>query len=74
MMVLWWGHFLWFWGLTSANEWPYLLWSGSGSDLTRLAIAGIGLMIVRQRSQHHRELKDMHERHHRELMGGNENA
>lgn len=75
MIALYWDHFLWFWGLTSGSEWPYLLWSGAGSDLLRLAlIAAIGKHI-QQTAKHHHEIKEMHERHHREIMGqGNELA
>jgi hypothetical protein len=68
MIAVWWGHVMWFWGLTSASEWPYLFWSGAGSDLTRLALIGGMIKIVQQQAQHHHEMKQMHERHHKELM------
>jgi hypothetical protein len=76
MIALYWDHFMWFWGLTNGAEWPYLLWSGSGSDVLRIAlIASIfsgSERLVRQRALHHRELREMHERHHSEIMGKTE--
>jgi hypothetical protein len=64
---------MWFWGLTSANSWPYLLWSGAGSDFLRLALIASAFRVtdkvIAQRHEHHKELKAMHERHHKELMG-----
>lgn len=76
MIPLWWDHLMWFWGLTSGSEWPYLFWSGAGSDLTRLALIVSIAKLVEQKTRHHREMKDMHERHHKELMskGGDEDA
>lgn len=68
MIAMWWGHFMWFWGLTNGSEWPYLLWSGSGSDVVRLALLAGLIKGLHQQVKHHKELKDMHERHHREMM------
>lgn len=62
------GHIMWFWGLTTANGWPYLFWSGAGSDLARLALLAGLVKGLQQQVKHHKELKAMHERHHRELM------
>lgn len=63
----------WFWlhaGLSSANSSWYLFWSGIGADWTRLLTLGGVITLVRQKAKHHAEIKDLHERHHRELVGG----
>ena len=66
-------HWLWVHGgLSSPNSPWYLFWSGIGADWTRLLTLGGVVTLVRQ----HAKLKDMHERHHRELtkdkLGGTE--
>lgn len=57
-------------GLSSPSGPWYLFWSGIGADWTRLLTLGGVITLVRQRTVHHRELKNMHERHHRELIRG----
>lgn len=61
--------FLFHAGLTSANSPWYLFFSGIGGDWTRLLAVGAIYKLYTQRARHHEELKDMHERHHRERMG-----
>lgn len=67
-------HVAWFLGLTNASGWPYLLWSGAGADLCRLALVGGAFKIVTQRAEHHKQLMEMHERHHREAQDSARNG
>jgi heme exporter protein D len=53
--------------LDPGSPW-YLFYSGIGADWTRLLLLGGIVHSVRARTRHHREIRDMHERHHREHM------
>lgn len=59
-------------GLSSPSSPWYLFWSGIGADWTRvfssLAILGGVTKVIQQRAKHHSEIKEMHERHHREML------
>lgn len=55
-------------GLTDPSSSWYLFFSGIGGDWTRLLAFGALVKLYKQREQHHAELKDMHERHHRERL------
>lgn len=59
-------------GLSSANSPFYLFWSGVGSDLARLALLGGVLRLIERSAHHHKELLELHERHHRERITMNE--
>lgn len=62
-------HWLYYYGgLASPSYAWYLFWSGIGADWTRLLAVGSLLGLLRQRAKHHAEMKELHERHHRELM------
>lgn len=59
-------------GLTSPNTPWYLFWSGIGADWTRLlsslVVVGGFAKVLHQRAQHHAEMKEQAERHHKERM------
>lgn len=57
-------------GLTSPSSGWYLFWSGIGADWTRLLMLGGLTQVIRQKAKHHTEMKELHERHHRENRRG----
>lgn len=59
-------------GLASPNSPWYLFWSGIGADWTRLLAVGGLVTLIRQRAKQHAEMKDLHERHHRESISSDD--